>query len=59
MIFLVFSCRAANDEVKLNNEFVEFAWVDKEALRYYDLNSATIETFSHVGVLQKDDRYKR
>jgi ribosomal protein S18 acetylase RimI-like enzyme len=54
MIFLVFSCRAASDEVKLNKEFVEFAWVDQAALRFYDLNSATIETFRRVVALQED-----
>jgi len=51
MIFLIFSCRAAISEVKLNPEFEENAWVDRLALRNYDLNSATLETFQQVGAL--------
>ncbi len=54
MIFLVFSCRATSDEVKLNQEFEAYAWVDRLALKYYDLNSATIETFRQVGVFQEN-----
>jgi nucleoside triphosphatase len=51
MIFLVFSCRTANDEVKLNMEFEAYAWVDRLALKDYDLNSATLEPFRRVGML--------
>jgi nucleoside triphosphatase len=51
MIFLVFSCRAAHGEVKLNQEFEAYAWVDRLALKDYELNSATLETFRRVGAL--------
>jgi nucleoside triphosphatase len=53
MIFLVFSCRATSDDVKLNREFEAYAWVDRLALRGYDLNSATLETFRRVGALHE------
>lgn len=51
MIFLVFLCRAASDEIKLSAEFSDYAWVSRETLQDYDLNSATIETFRQAGVL--------
>ena len=51
MIFQVFSCQADSDKVKLNMEFEAYAWVDSPALRDYDLNSATLETFRRVGAL--------
>ena len=55
MIFLIFSCRVAGGELKLNPEFADHAWVKRAALGSYDLNAATIETFKQVGVLEKVD----
>jgi nucleoside triphosphatase len=51
MIFLVFSCKAIGEEVKLNPEFIQYAWVDPATLPDYDLNSATIKTFQQVGLI--------
>ena len=51
MIFLVFSCTAIGEEVELNPEFSNYAWVHPSNLQYYDLNSATIETFQRVGLI--------
>jgi nucleoside triphosphatase len=51
MIFLIFSCRAASNELNLGLEFTEYAWVERDSLGDYDLNSATIETFRQAGVL--------
>ena len=51
MIFLLFSCRAAGGELKLNSEFADHAWMKREMLGSYDLNAATIETFKQLGVL--------
>jgi|GEM_PF-2350611 len=51
MIFLVFLCRAASDEIKLSPEFSDYAWVSTDTLQDYDLNSATVETFRQAGVL--------
>jgi len=51
MIFLIFSCVMATNELKLNSEFTEYAWVAAERLMSYDLNSATIETFREAGIL--------
>jgi nucleoside triphosphatase len=51
MVFLIFTCRAATSELKLNPEFSDFAWVPPGSLRNYDLNT-TIETFREAGILQ-------
>lgn len=52
MIFLIFSCRInTDDEIKLSPEFAEYAWVRKNSLEDYNLNSATTETFRQVGIL--------
>lgn len=51
MIFLIFSCRAASSELKLSPEFMDYAWVERDSLGDYNLNSATIETFRQAGVL--------
>ena len=52
MIFLLFTCRAVTNELKLNPEFSDYAWVPHHSLRDYDLNSTTIETFREAGILQ-------
>jgi len=51
MIFLIFSCRASSSELNLGPEFTEYAWVKRESLTSYSLNSATIETFNRAGIL--------
>ena len=51
MIFLVFACRAANQVVRLNEEFEEYAWVDPADLAKYDLNPRTAETFHYFGLM--------
>jgi|SRR5215217_4209872 len=51
MIFLVFSCRAASSELKLNCEFTDYAWVEPGSLNRYDLNSITFETFREAGIV--------
>ena len=52
MIFLIFSCRAASEELKLSPEFSEYAWVERNSLGKYNLNSATVETFRQAGALE-------
>lgn len=49
MIFLLFSCQAAEGRVLLNEEFTEFAWVELDSLREYDLNGETAKTFQRLG----------
>jgi nucleoside triphosphatase len=49
MIFLVFACRAAGNEIRLDPEFSEYAWVEPGAFKDYDLNSITIDTFQRMG----------
>lgn len=51
MIFLVFTCRATSQEVHLNEEFEEYAWVEPAELGKYDLNARTIETFRYCGLM--------
>jgi nucleoside triphosphatase len=51
MIFLIFSCRVTNGELELSPEFMDYAWVKRDSLGDYNLNSATIETFRQAGVL--------
>jgi len=51
MIFLIFLCRAASDELKISTEFTEYAWVQRDVLGAYQLNSATRETFRQAGIL--------
>jgi nucleoside triphosphatase len=52
MVFLIFECRlAANQSIRLNPEFCEFAWVEANLLASYDLNSATQDTFKRLGIL--------
>jgi len=51
MIYLLFTCRAISNKVKLNEEMSEFAWVKKTKLDEYDLNEPTRETFKDMGLL--------
>jgi len=51
MIFLVFSCKTATIDLVLAPEFSDYAWVKRELLTDYDLNSATISTFRRVGII--------
>lgn len=40
MIYLYFDCLAGNEEVVLNDEFVDHAWVRLDQLSEFDLNAA-------------------
>ncbi len=51
MICLLFDCLAENTIVKLNDEFVSYAWVKKDDLKNYDLNEATKDTFIYKGFI--------
>ena len=51
MIFLLFSCRACSVDVRLGDEFEEFAWVKRSSLQDYDLNEQTRDTFKQLGAL--------
>ncbi len=51
MIFLLFSCRAASDTVRLGEEFEEFAWVSGADLPKYDLNAETRDTFRRLEII--------
>ena len=51
MLFLLFSCQAASQEVRLNSEFEDYRWVKPEAVKDFDLNVETIKTFTRLGLL--------
>ena len=51
MVFLLFDCRLADGPIRLNEEFVEYAWVSPADLPVYDLNPITVDTFQQLGVL--------
>ena len=52
MVFLLFDCRIdGRQPIRLNEEFCEFAWVEPSALAEFDMNSATRETLSTLGLL--------
>lgn len=51
MIYLIFDCVSTNREVKINEEFQDFAWVKAEDLGTYDLNIATRKTLTLKGLL--------
>lgn len=48
MIYLMFKCGVADDAVKLNEEFEEFAWVSVGEAMEYDLNEPTKGTFERL-----------
>jgi len=48
MIFLMFSCIAQNEKIKLNDEFSEYRWVKKEDFMTLDLNVETIDTLVRI-----------
>ncbi len=51
MVFLLFSCHALSDDVRLGEEFEEFAWAKTGDLPGHDLNEQTRDTFTHLGLL--------
>jgi nucleoside triphosphatase len=51
MVFLLFSCLAEKDLVRLNAEFEAYRWVKPEDLPGYNMNVETIKTFTQLGLL--------
>lgn len=49
MIFLVFHCRASSENIRLNNEFIEYRWVSEDELITLQLNAETIDTLGKIG----------
>jgi len=49
MVYLIFTAVAKDPEnVKLNEEFVEYRWVDKDNVQEYNLNEPTVRTFHTI-----------
>jgi nucleoside triphosphatase len=40
------------DNISLNEEFEDYAWVSQDSLPDYDLNSATIATLKRAGLIK-------
>ena len=51
MVFLLYECRIAEEALVLNEEFSAYAWASPEELSGYDLNVATVETLTTLGLL--------
>jgi nucleoside triphosphatase len=51
MIFLLYTCLAPGEAVRLNPEFEAYAWVSQASLPEYDLNIETRKTFARLGWL--------
>lgn len=49
MIFLLFHCRTDTEELQLNPEFVDYAWVSEQNAHSMELNSETIDTLRRLG----------
>ncbi len=49
MIFLLFHCTAVDDELTLNDEFVEYRWVAESEVDRLDLNEETVDTLRRLG----------
>lgn len=49
MIFLLFHCRSAGGEIKLNDEFTEYRWVAEKDIGELALNQETVDTLTRVG----------
>ena len=49
MIFLLFHCTAVDEELNLNDEFVEYRWVAEGETNELDLNDETIDTLRRLG----------
>jgi len=52
MVFLLYECTVATDPIQLSDEFTEYAWVLTSSLPEYDLNEATRQTFTTMGLMQ-------
>lgn len=50
LIFLVFHCLAASDQIRLNAEFSEYRWVRQDDLASLELNDVTRDTISRIDV---------
>lgn len=49
MIFLVFHCIAASEQLELNEEFTDYRWARVEDFDAMDLNSETKDTLTQLG----------
>ena len=51
MVFLISACRPASMDIRLNDEFSEYLWADREALAALELNPLTRDTLTSAGLL--------
>lgn len=48
MVFLLFHCRAAEETLRLNDEFAEYRWVSADEAMHLDLNEQTRDTLARL-----------
>lgn len=53
MIFLVFHCRARSEDLVLNDELVEYRWMEESAVDELELNRETVDTLQQLGDWQR------
>lgn len=49
MIFLLFHCTAEQEELRLNDELVEYRWLAESEVGHLNLNQETIDTLQRLG----------
>lgn len=55
LIFLVFHCKAASEQLHLNEEFSEYRWVQEKDWYSLDLNRETTDTLAHIRLHESGD----
>lgn len=53
MIFLLFYCRAVDEDIVLNDEFSEYKWVREDDVKNLSVNSETKDTLLKIGDWKK------
>ncbi|NNE99842.1 MAG: nucleoside triphosphatase NudI [Pyrinomonadaceae bacterium] len=52
MIFLLFNCRASEDQLQLSEEFEEYRWISLEDAGTLDLNVETVKTLQQIAEIR-------
>ena len=51
MVFLIYACRPASMDLRLNEEFSEYLWADRDDLDALQLSPLTRDTLASAGLL--------
>lgn len=55
MIYLYFRCRAASEKLKLNREFEEYAWINRNNWQKYKIGTYTKGTLTKLGLISRQE----